>query len=341
MKKLLLLASGIIPLFLCAQAPQAVDYQGIARDLLGNPITNQSIGLELTIHQGSAGGTIVYQEEHFPTTNQFGLYDVQMGMGTPITGPFSTINWANGPYYLEIGMDITGGTNFSVAGTTQLISVPYALYAETSGNGPAGPTGAVGATGPTGPAGATGPSGPTGSAGATGPTGLAGATGASGPTGPAGAVGPTGPTGTTGQGVYEVYGTGQLVVSTAMTTYTLIPGLTQTINIPANSKVIVHTDGGIQSTGATSTTYSVVDVGIFVDGVVTSSGGQRRIAIANTSSLAQLISNWSMDHTYTLSSGNHTFEVKAASAGVGSTANVSSSSAPQLQGVLTVTVIML
>jgi hypothetical protein len=106
--------------------------------------------------------------------------------------------------------------------------------------------------------------------------------------------------------------------------------------------VYVSTTGGIQSTGATSTTYSVVDVGLFCDGVVSSTGGQRRISIANTTALAQLISNWSLIQTYNLTAGNHTFEVKAMSgAGGSSTANVSSGSAPQLQGVLTVTIVKL
>lgn len=311
---------------LFAQAPQAVDYQGIARDALGNPLQNQALGIELTIHQGSATGLIVYKEDHFPTTNQFGLYTIQLGMGSVITGTFSAINWGSGPYFLETGMDITGGTNFTAAGTSQLLSVPYALYAETSGSG-------NGPTGPTGPAGANG---------ATGPTGPAGATGASGATGPTGPAGATGSAGTTGQSVTEVYGTSQLVVTTSTTSYTLIPGLTQTINVPSNCKVYVSSTGGIQSTGATSTTYSVVDVGLFCDGVVSTTGGQRRIAIANTSSLAQLIGNWSLTQTYNLSAGNHTFEVKAVSgAGGSSNANVSSGSAPQLQGVLTVTIIKL
>jgi hypothetical protein len=303
----------ISPVF--AQAPQLVDYQGIARDLQGNPLVNQALGIELTIHQTSATGNIVYRETHSVSTNAFGIYTVQLGGGTPVTGTFSAIAWANGPYFLEVGMDITGGSNYASAGTAQLLSVPYALYAETAGNASGGPTG------PTGPVGATGPTGPTG---------------------PAGATGATGASGTSGQSVTEVYGTGQLVVSTSTTSYTLIPGLTTTINVPANSMVIVHTDGGIQSTGATSSSYSVVDVGIFVDGVVSSQGGQRRIAIANTSSLAQLIANWSMTRSYSLSAGNHTFEVKAVNGAAGSSnANVSSASAPQLQGVLTVTIIKL
>jgi hypothetical protein len=145
---------------------------------------------------------------------------------------------------------------------------------------------------------------------------------------------------TSGQNVHEVYGTGQLVVNASMTSYTLIPGLTQTINVPPNSVVHVRTDGGAQSTGATSSTYSVVDIALFVDGVVSINGGQRRLSIANTSSLAQLIANWSMSRTYTLSPGNHTFEVRAVSVSPGaSTVNVSSGTAPQLMGVLTVMVI--
>ena len=145
---------------------------------------------------------------------------------------------------------------------------------------------------------------------------------------------------TRGQGVYEVYGTGQLVVTAATSTYTLIPGLTQTVYVPDNSVVHVHSDGGVQSTGATSTSYSVVDIGLFVDGAVSIAGGQRRLSIANTAALSQLIANWSIDRTYTLPAGNHTFQVRAVNGATGtSPANVSSGSASQLMGVLTVTVI--
>lgn len=318
MKNIFTIGFVFLSFSIFAQAPQAVDYQGIARNNLGNPLTNQSLGIELTIHQGSTTGTVVYREDHFPTSNQFGLYTVPMGLGAPITGTFSSINWAAGPFYLEIGMDITGGTSFVAAGTSQLLSVPYALYAATAGSSSGGPTGP------------------------TGPSGINGTIGATGPTGSAGAVGPTGATGTTGQEVTEVYGTAQLVVTTSTTTYTLIPGLTQTINVPANCRVYVSSTGGIQSTGATSTTFSVVDIGLFCDGVVSSTGGQRRVAIANTSALAQLISNWSLIQTYTLSAGSHTFAVKAINGAPGtSAANVSSATAPQLQGVLTVTIIKL
>ncbi|HTL82888.1 MAG TPA: hypothetical protein VL651_14340, partial [Bacteroidia bacterium] len=204
MKKIFTLLLFVISCASFAQAPQAVNYQGIARDGLGNALQNQLLGLELSIHQGTATGTIVYQETFSPTTNQFGLYSVQMGMGTPVSGTFSSINWANGPYFLEVAMDITGGNSYVSAGTSQLISVPYALYAETSGSstpGPTGPTGAIGSTGPMGMMGrngATGPTGLTGNNGATGPTGLTGNNGATGPTGPSGANGAAGPTGPSG-----------------------------------------------------------------------------------------------------------------------------------------------
>ncbi|MEO5645107.1 MAG: hypothetical protein ABIQ40_11470 [Bacteroidia bacterium] len=324
MKKIFTLLLLSFSSIVFAQAPQAVDYQGIARNALGNPLVNQALGIEFSIHQTSSTGLVIYEEQHFVSTNQFGLYTVKLGMGTPVTGTFSAINWSTGLYFMEVGMDITGGTNFAAAGTSQLLSVPYALYAETAGSSSGGPTG------PTGPAGANGLNGATGATGATGPTGAAGIAGA------------TGAAGTTGQNVTEVYGTSQLVVTNSTTTYTLIPGLTQTINVPANCRVYVTSTGGIQSTGATSATFSVVDIGLFCDGVVSTTGGQRRLSIANTTALAQLISNWSLTQTYNLSAGNHTFEVKAVNGAAGSAnANVSSGSAPQLQGVLTITIIKL
>jgi hypothetical protein len=304
-----------------AQTPQAFKYQGIARDNTGAVLSSASISIRPSIHDGSASGLIVFQETHAVTTNSLGLFNLNIGQGTPSVGSFSGINWSTGNKYMEV--EINFGSGYVSMGTSQLLSVPYALYAETSNN--PGVTGATGATGMTGITGATGATGTAGINGSTGATGITGATGAS---------------GTTGQDVYEVYGTAQLVVTSGTSTYTLIPGLTQTINIPAGCKVRVSTDGGVQSTGATSTTFSVVDIGLFVDGAVSTSGGQRRLSIANTSSLAQLIANWSIQKTYTLSAGNHTFEVKAVNGAPGtSSANVSSGSAPQLQGVLTVTIV--
>jgi hypothetical protein len=168
------------------------------------------------------------------------------------------------------------------------------------------------------------------------PQGPVGPVGPSGPTGKDGPVGPTGPAGTTGQSVTTADGTGQLQVTSA-TNYTLIPGLTQTVNVPAGASVYVSTDGGIQNTG-TGTTYAVVDIALFVDGAL--SPAQRRIVAANTSAVAQMIGTWSFGRAYSLAAGSHTFEAKAAAVDpLAATANVSSGTAPQLRGALTVTVL--
>ncbi len=206
-----------------AQAPELVSYQGVARDGSGNILVNQLIGLEITLHSGSGIGPVVYQETHNVTTNQFGLFAVQIGNGTIGQGSFPLIDWGGDAFYVEIGLDPSGGNSFGSLGTSQLISVPYALYAKNSGSpglpgptGPEGPTGPVGEVGPTGLLGVTGPTGPTGlqgfqgatgPTGLTGPSGLQGLVGNTGETGPAGSpgetgstgpIGPTGPTGLTG-----------------------------------------------------------------------------------------------------------------------------------------------
>jgi hypothetical protein len=167
----------------------------------------------MTIQQGSIGGTTVYAETFSTTTNAYGLVNLEIGKGTVLTGTFATIDWANGPFFMETAADVTGGTNYTVMGTSQLMSVPYALYAKTSGSSTPGPQGPQGTTGNDG---ATGPQGPAGSNGTNGQsayeiavtngyigteaqwlTSLQGATGA---TGPAGANGQGGVT-TAGSGI--------------------------------------------------------------------------------------------------------------------------------------------
>ncbi|MBN1338662.1 MAG: hypothetical protein JXA03_05025 [Bacteroidales bacterium] len=115
-----------------AQAPESFNYQGVARDAGGEALVNTTIGVEFKLHQGSVGGTVVYSETHNPTTNQFGLFTAAVGGGTPATGDFSAIDWSAGPYFLEVGMDPTGGSSFTTMGTSQLQSVPYALHAKTT-----------------------------------------------------------------------------------------------------------------------------------------------------------------------------------------------------------------
>lgn len=116
-----------------AQAPDKINYQGVARSSTGQPIVNQPIALRLSILNTSVSGTVVYSETHKVTTNAYGLYNVQIGTGTIVSGTMDAIIWANGEKYLKVEMDPNGGTNFVEMGTTQLISVPYALRAEDAG----------------------------------------------------------------------------------------------------------------------------------------------------------------------------------------------------------------
>lgn len=150
---LLFTMSGLI----YAQAPQRFNYQAVVRDNSGNVLANQTVSLRITLRQGSPSGTIVYQETHSGTTTGIGLVNLQIGAGTVVTGTFSSIDWSAGPYFTELELDPAGGSSYSNMGTQQLLSVPYALFAENSGTpGPTGPAGPTGPTGPTGPAGSNG-----------------------------------------------------------------------------------------------------------------------------------------------------------------------------------------
>jgi len=172
MKKIVLYHIVMMVWFLAtAQVPQAINYQAIARDASGNPLTNRNISLRLTINIGINPGFPVYQETQTAITNQFGLFTLKIGYGNPITGIFSGISWAGGNKYLLVELDQNGGTNYLNMGSSELVSVPYALYAETAGGTSAtGPTGPTGLQGNPGTTGATGAQGNTGNTGATGPT---------------------------------------------------------------------------------------------------------------------------------------------------------------------------
>lgn len=170
-----------------------------------------------------------------------------------------------------------------------------------------------------------------------GPEGPAGPEGPPGPTGP---IGPAGPEGIAGQNIYEAYGTGQLVVTAQTTTFVTIPGLSLTVDIPAGARVRVDTNGGLQC-AALGNAYAAVDLALFVDNATPGQGGMRRVVAANTAAVANMIASWSFGRTFTLNPGSHTFEVRAITTGDpnNATANVSSGSAPQIQGVLTVMVL--
>jgi len=111
-----------------AQSPQKLNYQGVARNASGQALASQNMKLRLTVHDLTATGTTLYQETHSVTTNGYGLYNVAVGNGTVVSGTFNTIDWATGDKYLQVEIDPNGGTTFADAGTTQLLSVPYALY---------------------------------------------------------------------------------------------------------------------------------------------------------------------------------------------------------------------
>jgi hypothetical protein len=136
MKKIYTLIVLIFIFFnLSAQAPQGFNYQGVARNVAGVELVNQAIGLELSILDGSPSGTVVYTETHSKTTDANGLFTLTIGSGTATLGTFIGINWATGgSKWLKINMDAAGGTNYQLIGTSQLMSVPYALFAANSGN---------------------------------------------------------------------------------------------------------------------------------------------------------------------------------------------------------------
>lgn len=145
---ILMSASIFLPQQAWAQAPGKMSYQAVVRDANDALISSTSIGMQISILQDTPSGTAVYIERHFPNTNANGLVSIEIGTGLVVSGDFSTIDWANGPYFIKTETDPTGGANYTITGTSQLLSVPYALYAETSGTpGPQGPQGPAGADG--------------------------------------------------------------------------------------------------------------------------------------------------------------------------------------------------
>ncbi len=118
---------------LFAQVPQKFNYQGIARDTKGNPMAQQRMTLKLTVLPTADATTGEYEEIQTVTTNEFGLYTLQIGNGTPVTGEMKTVKWETGNKYIKVAIDPKGGNDFVDAGTNQLLSVPYAIYADKAG----------------------------------------------------------------------------------------------------------------------------------------------------------------------------------------------------------------
>jgi len=207
-----------------AQAPQKMSYQAVIRNTSGALVSSALVGMKISILQGIA--TVAYSETQTASTNANGLVSLEIGAGTVVSGTFSGINWGNGPYFIKTETDPVGGTNYSITGTSELMSVPYALFSANGATGPQGiqgETGAQGIQGPEGIAGTNGYSayqvavengfigteaqwllslqvlnGATGPQGIQGETGATGAQGIQGLTGETGAQGIQGETGTTG-----------------------------------------------------------------------------------------------------------------------------------------------
>jgi hypothetical protein len=214
---LFLLLSGV-PAF--SQAPQRFNYQGVIRDKDGNPLTRGNVTVRFTILEGSANGPAVYTEtQTVEMNNPFGLFTLAIGTGSD----FRNVNWATGQKFLQVEADPTGGSQFELLGRVQLLSVPYALYAERAGTAAGGirleggagitvttrragdttivtitNTSLGGGGGTPGPPGPPGPKGDKGDKGEPGPPGPAGSQGLTGAAGPAGPIGPAGPQGLTG-----------------------------------------------------------------------------------------------------------------------------------------------
>jgi len=200
-------------------APNGINYQAVIRNNQGTLVANSPVAIRINIRQNSASGIVIFSEKHLVTTTQYGLVNFVIGAGTflGLGGPFATINWGNGPYYLDLGVAFSGlpnPTSYMAYGTQQMMSVPYALYAKSSGNllnqwkyGIGVPAVNLGTTGYYYLDTATGNvysktngtmwilisniMGPQGATGTTGLTGATGATGATGPQGPSASGGPT------------------------------------------------------------------------------------------------------------------------------------------------------
>ncbi len=140
MKRLItFLVAVLVTTNIFSQAPEKMSFQAVVRDQNGNLKTNTSIGVQVLITKdGGFFPQTVYSETHTTSSNSNGLITLEIGGGTVVSGNFSTIDWGNGSYSIKTNYDLTGGANYSLLGTSKLLSVPYALYAKSAGNATSG-----------------------------------------------------------------------------------------------------------------------------------------------------------------------------------------------------------
>lgn len=115
-------------IILYSQPPQAFQYQSVVRDAAGLVLSNQNVSFQMSILEGSENGTNVYKETHDVITNELGLVALEIGRGTVVSGDFTTINWSDNSYFLQVEMDENGNSNYQPMGTSQLLSTPYAIH---------------------------------------------------------------------------------------------------------------------------------------------------------------------------------------------------------------------
>lgn len=127
-----LLVTVLLTISVFSQAPQKMSYQAVVRNSADLLVTSGSVGMQISILQGSESGTPVYVETQIATTNINGLVTIEIGGGTPVTGTFADVDWSTGVFFLKTETDPTGGSSYSITGTSQLLSVPYALHAKSA-----------------------------------------------------------------------------------------------------------------------------------------------------------------------------------------------------------------
>ena len=134
MKKYLFSLMLLATLVLQAQSPEKISYQAIVRAADNSLVSNSPVGIRIIIRQGSVNGSAAYEEAHTANTNMNGLVSIDIGTGDQLNGKFASIAWENGPFFIETQVDPAGGTNYGIIGVSQLLSVPYALYAKYAEN---------------------------------------------------------------------------------------------------------------------------------------------------------------------------------------------------------------
>jgi len=129
MNNLIIMSLLIFPMLGISQAPQRINFQSVLRNTTGEVISNSSVSLRISILRGTTTGTLVYSETHAKMTDAGGLMSLQIGSGTLPSTDFAAIDWGGSAHFIKLEADFSGGNNYVLLGTQELMSVPYALYA--------------------------------------------------------------------------------------------------------------------------------------------------------------------------------------------------------------------